>query len=126
MVFMQLDQKDPTCPACMPNSSVELIAGNPCTIKVRVVLSAIFPAAGEHVTSATLKYSDDDGNTATKILGPPAGPAYSTYLPNATVTITFFAADWLTQGDFGGTTAELTVTTDRPREVVQQWKGVVP
>jgi hypothetical protein len=129
VAIMKLDQKDPSCPTCIPNTTVELISGSPCQIKVHVVLApppsgTTFPSPGENVTYAALRYSDDDGNTATKELGAPTGPAYGSWDSAATFTVTFNAAAWLTQGDFENTAARLEIATDARRTVYQWWLGV--
>jgi hypothetical protein len=131
MAFMKLDSKDPNCPDCISDSRVELVAGSPCTIKVHVVLAPppaaqTFPGASETVTYAALKYADDDGNTATKELGSPTGPAYSTWVSAASFVVTFSAQSWLTSGDFAHSSARLEIRTNQPRTVYQWWTGVVP
>src|SRR5688572_20182425 len=128
MPLMKLDNKDPICPNCILNSTVELISGSPCQIKVHVVLApppsgTTFPAAGQSVTAAELKYNDDDGNTATKQLGPPTGPDFDEWTSGNAFDIQFAAATWLTSGDFANTTAELKITTNT-RNVTQKWNGV--
>jgi hypothetical protein len=130
MPLMKLDLKDPNCGNCILSSTVELIAGAPCQIKVHVVLAPppigyIFPKAGETVTAAQLKYNDDDGNTTTKQLGPPTGPAFTEWTSANAFDIQVAAATWLTSGDFAYTTAELKITTST-RFVIQRWKGIVP
>ena len=124
MPLMNISAQDPSCAVCIGSTTVELISGTPCTIKVHVYLHSTFPGAGEYVTSAALQYADDDGNSTSQSLGPPTGPAYTSWTAGSDFTITFSAATWLTGGDFEGTTATMTVKTNR-KQVAQSWSGVV-
>lgn len=126
MPLMQVQVSDPNCPNCIANSTVELISGVPCRIRVTVVLApppqgTAFPGQGETVVYAELKYSDDDGFTATKELSP-----YNGWTSGTSHTITFYAQTWLTAGDFANTSAELSVKTNLPRTVKQTYFGVQP
>ena len=129
MAVTKAYQLDPICPGCIKNTTVELVAGTPCTIKVTLALApppmgTIFPGSGESVTYAELKYSDDDGNTTTKELGPPTGPNYAEWTSGNTLVIQFSAASWLTSSDFSKTTAHVQVVTNKPRNVFKWFSGV--
>jgi hypothetical protein len=125
MAVMKLYQLDPICPSCIKDTKVELFAGTPCTIKVTVKLAppptgTTFPAATENVTYAELKYSDDDGNTATQELA----PDYEGWTSGTTHVIQFSAASWLTSNEFPNTTAHVQVVTDKPRNVFKWFAGI--
>jgi hypothetical protein len=131
MSFMKVADLDPACPNCIKETKVELIAGTPCTIKIAIKMApppsgTTYPATGVSVTLAEFSYDDGDGNSTSKELGPPLGPAYSTWDSGSTINVQFAAASWLTSSDFPNTSATLEITTDGEEDPVKMtWFGTV-
>ncbi len=122
LAYMAVKETDPGCAGCISSTAVELVSGDPCVIKLHMVLGS-FPASNDQVTSASFSYDDGDGNSTVVNLAPPVGPPLSGWKANSNFLIQFNAQGWLTSGDFPDTTARIDVGTYRGNSTYEEWAG---